>query len=285
MGALKEVDLGRKLKKSDYNEQLEALQFKLLRLQRAVFQLGHRVVCLLEGWDAAGKGGAIQRLTEAMDPRGYVVHAIGAPTAEELAHNYLWRFWSRMPRSGQIVIFDRSWYGRVLVERVEGFATRREWRQAYDEINDFERLLRQDGTTLLKFFVHISPEEQLRRYEDRRDDPLKTWKLTEDDWRNREKWPAYEEAVNEMVKRTSTKHAPWTMIAGEDKRWARIQVLRAVAEQLDADLPFDSDEQGLLTLNRKHAQEQIEAGILSSKAVEAVLEEEAKVRALVERGD
>ena len=275
------IDLDQKLKKKAYKHQLAELQFALLRLQRAAFQLDQRVVCLFEGWDAAGKGGAIKHLTEAMDPRGFVVHAIAAPTPEELARNYLWRFWTRMPHNGQIVIFDRSWYGRVLVERVEGFATERDWRQAYDEINDFERLLRNDGTILLKFFVHISKDEQLRRYEARQNDPLKTWKLTADDWRNREQWAAYHDATEDMLKRTSTVAAPWVVVAGNDKRSARIQVLQTVFERLSEELPFDVRGHAELVLDRKAAQKRVDQGKLSTRAVEAVIAEEEKVRALL----
>ncbi|HYF64370.1 MAG TPA: polyphosphate kinase [Herpetosiphonaceae bacterium] len=283
MSVLDTIDLSAELGKKEYEARLADLQFKMLRLQRAVFQLGHRVVLAFEGWDASGKGGAIKRLTEAIDPRGFVVHAIAAPTPEERAHNYLWRFWTRLPRDGQIVIFDRSWYGRVLVERVEGFATLREWQQAYGEINDFERTLHNDRTTILKFFVHLSKEEQHKRFLERENDPLKTWKLTPEDWRNREKWDAYYAAIDEMLTRTSTEIAPWHVVAGVDKRWARINVLETVVNELVADMPFDFDDQNELVLDRRAARERVEAGQLSAAAVDAVIAEEEKVRDLLAR--
>jgi polyphosphate kinase 2 (PPK2 family) len=269
MSVLDTVDLTVALGKKEYEKSLADLQFKMLRLQRAVFQLGHRVVLALEGWDASGKGGAIKRLTEAIDPRGFVVHAIAAPTPEERAHNYLWRFWTRLPRDGQIVIFDRSWYGRVLVERVEKYATLREWQQAYGEINDFERTLHHDRTTILKFFVHVSNDEQHNRYKERAEDPLKSWKLTAEDWRNRDKWDEYYTATDEMLSRTSTEIAPWHVVAGNDKRWARINVLETVVNEL--------------VLDREAAHTRIEAGQLSAKAVALVIEEEEKVRHLLEK--
>ncbi len=281
MAILDTIDLDLSLSKSSYHEQLKDLQFRVLRLQRAVFQLGHRVICVFEGWDASGKGGAIKRLTEALDPRGFIVHAVGAPSEEEREHNYLWRFWTNMPRNGQMVIFDRSWYGRVLVERVEGFATDQEWQQAYEEINAFERILNNDRTTLLKFFVHISKDEQLERFKDRENDPYKTWKLTPDDWRNREKWDAYYAATNDMLERTSTPNAPWHVIAGNNKRWARVAVLRTVVEALENDLPFTIDKYGLLKLDEDRATARVTAGQLDQAAVNAVLDEQKKVRKLL----
>lgn len=283
MSILDTVDLSLKLDKKEYEKRLAELQYKMLRLQRAVFQIGHRVLCVFEGWDASGKGGAIKRMTEVLDPRGFVVHGVSAPTPAEHEHNYLWRFWTRLPHDGQLMIFDRSWYGRVLVERVEGFATMREWQQAYSEINDFERIIHNDRTTILKFFVHISNEEQLERFRYREHDPLKTWKLTADDWRNREKWNDYYTATDEMLARTSTEIAPWHVVAGVDKRWARIFVLEKVVQTLVNDTPFHFKNSGELVLDRAAAEERVEAGKLSAKAVQAVLEEEAAVRALVEK--
>ena len=283
MSILDTVDLSLKLDKKEYEKRLAELQYKMLRLQRAVFQIGHRVLCVFEGWDASGKGGAIKRMTEVLDPRGFVVHGVSAPTPAEHARNYLWRFWTRLPHDGQLMIFDRSWYGRVLVERVEGFATMREWQQAYSEINDFERIIHNDRTTILKFFVHISNEEQLERFRYREHDPLKTWKLTTDDWRNREKWNDYYTATDEMLARTSTEIAPWHVVAGVDKRWARIFVLEKVVQTLVNDTPFHFKNSGELVLDRAAAEERVEAGKLSAKAVQAVLEEEAAVRALVEK--
>ena len=189
-----------------------------------------------EGWDAAGKGGAIRRLTRAMDAAHYRVIPIAAPTDEELSHHYLWRFWRRLPREGHVAIFDRSWYGRVLVERVEGFATEDEWKRAYAEINDFEEQLTLRGELVLKFWIHISQEEQLRRFKAREKVPFKKYKITEDDYRNREKWSAYELAANEMIQRTSTDYAKWCLIPGNDKRTARVEVLKTMCRELEAAL-------------------------------------------------
>ena len=190
----------------------------------------------LEGWDASGKGGAIRRLTQPLDPRGYEVHAIGAPAGDDRDHHYLWRFWRRLPAAGQLGVFDRTWYGRVLVERVEGFCGREAWSRAYLEIPEFERQLVDAGLVLVKFWMHISPEEQLRRFRERAKDPLKGWKLTPDDWRNRRKWPAYERAVADMVERTSTRSAPWHIVASDDKHYARIAVLEMLRDRLDRSL-------------------------------------------------
>jgi polyphosphate kinase 2 (PPK2 family) len=190
-------------------------------------------ILVFEGWDAGGKGGAIRRITRALDARNYQVISIGAPTDEEQAHHYLWRFWRHLPRAGRFTIYDRSWYGRVLVERVEGFATETEWRRAYAEINDFERQLVDHGTVVVKFWVHISRDEQERRFNARAETPYKRWKLTDEDWRNREKWDEYEAAVDDMIERTSTAAAPWHLIPGNDKRLARVEVLTKTCEALE----------------------------------------------------
>lgn len=226
----------RKLPKAPYKTELARLQGCVARLQREAFSRGVSTVAAFEGWDAAGKGGAIRRVTRAMDARAVRVVPIAAPTDEELARNYLWRFWRRLPREGRVTVFDRSWYGRVLVERVEGFATDADWHRAYREINDFEAQLTDHGVVLLKFWLHLSPEEQKRRFKAREKTPWKRWKLTREDWRNREKWGAYAEAVHEMVARTSTPRAPWTLVSAEDKRSARLTVLRVWAETLEAAL-------------------------------------------------
>jgi AMP-polyphosphate phosphotransferase len=228
---LETLDLSKSLPKAEYQAQLEPLQNELHRLQFKALDQRVPIVIVYEGWDAAGKGGNIRRLTERLDPRFLAVHAISKPSAEELAHHYLWRFWTRLAPRGHLVIFDRSWYGRVLVERVEGFATSAEWQRAYDEINQFEQLLHDDGTLLLKFWLHISPDEQLHRFNARMADPRKRWKMTDEDWRNREKWPQYELAVEEMLQRTS-QPIPWMLIEANDKRWARIQVLQYVTARL-----------------------------------------------------
>jgi polyphosphate kinase 2 (PPK2 family) len=187
---------------------------------------------VFEGWDAAGKGSTIRRVTQALDARLYRVISIAAPTDEERGHHYLWRFWRQIPRAGRFTIYDRSWYGRVLVERVEGFAREHEWMRSYREINDFEEQLAEHGILVLKFFVHISAEEQLRRFKEREETSYKQHKITAEDWRNREKWDRYEQAINEMVARTSTGHAPWNVVPGNDKRCARITVLDAICARL-----------------------------------------------------
>jgi len=191
---------------------------------------------VFEGWDAGGKGGAIRRLTRALDARDYRVIPIASPNDDEAAHHYLWRFWRQVRRAGRVTIFDRSWYGRVLVERVEGFATPLEWRRAYTEINEFERQLTEFGIVLVKFWLHITPEEQLHRFEERQTIEYKRWKLTDEDWRNREKWDLYERAVQEMVERTSTRDAPWTLVEGNCKRFGRLKILGTVSEALEAAL-------------------------------------------------
>lgn len=229
---LDHVDLTQRLEHDVYERELKRLQDELNRLSWKAWEKRCTTVAVFEGWDAAGKGGAIRRVTRAIDARIYRVIQIAAPTDEELAHHYLWRFWRQLPRAGQTAIYDRSWYGRVLVERVEGLAQPDEWMRAYSEINDFEELLCQHGIVLIKFWLHVSAEEQLRRFEQRKLDPTKRWKITEEDWRNREKRDEYEAAVNEMVTRTSTSHAPWTLVAGDDKPFARVQVLRTFVDRL-----------------------------------------------------
>lgn len=233
---LGQVDLSLRLDEKTYSRKLDRLQAKLHLLGLQIYRQQRPVVLVFEGWDAAGKGGAIKRVTEQLDPRSYVVHAIAAPASEDKAHHYLYRFWRRLPPRGMIAIFDRSWYGRVLVERVEGFAREDEWRRAYAEINEFERQLLAFGTIICKFWLHLSPAEQLRRFEERQNVPYKAWKLTDEDWRNREKWPHYERAANEMLLRTSTPDAPWTIVEAEDKRFARIKVLRTLVRQLEGEL-------------------------------------------------
>jgi PPK2 family polyphosphate:nucleotide phosphotransferase len=230
---LSSLDLSKKLSKKDYEEKLKTYQLKLLRLQRKLYEKQVPLILVFEGWDAAGKGGVIKRLTETLDPRGFNVHPIGAPTETEKKHHYLWRFWQRIPQRGAIAVFDRSWYGRVLVERVEKFAEPEEWGRAYEEINQFEKMLVDDGYHILKFWLHISKEEQLKRFKEREQNPLKRWKLTEEDWRNREKWDKYEKAVEEMVQKTSTSHAPWHLIEAENKKYARVKVLKTIVEAFE----------------------------------------------------
>jgi AMP-polyphosphate phosphotransferase len=239
MSILSQVDLSLRLSQPQYLEQLVRYQNALAELGFQAYSQKRLVVMAFEGWDAAGKGGAIKRLTERLDPRGYAVHSIAAPEGEDKTHHYLYRFWRRLPERGQIAIFDRSWYGRVLVERVEGFCTEEEWKRAYREINQFERQLVDFGAILFKFWLQISSDEQLARFRDRQDTPYKVWKLTAEDWRNREKWDRYEVAAEEMLLKTSTITAPWTIVEGNDKWWARVKIVRTVADTLAQELKFE----------------------------------------------
>lgn len=227
------LDMTKAVPKKPFTAELEKSQGRLNRLQRKAGAKGVSTIVVFEGWDAAGKGGAIRRVTGALDARQYQVTPIAAPTDEERAHHYLWRFWRHLPRAGRLTIFDRSWYGRVLVERVEGFAAEKEWSRAYAEINQFEDQLVDHGMVLVKFWLHITADEQLRRFKDREATAHKRWKLTDEDWRNRERWPAYEQAVNEMVERTSTRHAPWTLVEANDKGYARLKVLKTICDSVE----------------------------------------------------
>jgi len=235
---LETLDLTRKLDRAAYVREVTARQIQLRELGYQVYLQKRPVIVLFEGWDAAGKGGAIKRFTEKLDPRGYVVYSIAAPQGEDKTRHYLYRFWRRLPERGQIAVFDRTWYGRVLVERVEGFAAEEEWKRAYKEINTFERQLKDFGIILAKFWIHISREEQLRRFEERKAIGYKAWKLTDEDWRNRQKWGAYEEAVEEMLVKTSTRTAPWCLVEGNDKYWARTKVLSRLVEILSKELDY-----------------------------------------------
>jgi polyphosphate kinase 2 (PPK2 family) len=233
------IDLSLDLSEEEYKKSIIQNQVALSRLAFQVYQQQRPVVMVFEGWDAAGKGGAIRRLTEGIDPRGFVVYPIAAPKGDDATHHYLWRFWRRLPESGQIAIFDRSWYGRVMVERIEGFCSEADWKRAYREINYFERQLVDFGTILFKFWLHIDKDEQLRRFESRAGDRLRSWKLTDEDWRNREKWELYEEAVNDMLLKTSTLSAPWSVIEGNSKFHARVKILKTVVDKLAKELKFD----------------------------------------------
>lgn len=226
------VDLSRRYGKDEYSAKLERWRGDLRRVSRRARRRGIGTVLVFEGWDAAGKGGVIRRLSAGLDPPSYRVVPVAAPSSEERAHHYLWRFWRHLPAAGRVTIFDRSWYGRVLVERVEGFADESEWRRAYDEINEFETALAEDGLLLLKFWLHIDPEEQLRRFRERKEVPYKNYKITEEDWRNRERWDDYRAAVHDMVVRTSRDEAPWVIVPANDKRWARVRVIRTVCRRL-----------------------------------------------------
>ena len=230
---LSRVDLSSKTSKRDYGKQLVKYQADLNRLVWTANEQRISTVIVFEGWDAAGKGSCIRRITEAIDPRLYRLIPVAAPTNEDRAYHYLWRFWRFLPRAGMLTIFDRSWYGRVLVERVEGFAKPAEWKRAYAEIRDFEEQIGGHSTVLVKFWNHISKEEQLRRFKEREEIPYKRHKITSEDWRNRKKWAAYESSVNDMVAQTSTEQAPWTLVAANDKKFARIQILKTVCEHLE----------------------------------------------------
>lgn len=221
------------IEKIDYKEVLPKLQARMREIQFQLYQAKIPLIIVYEGMDAAGKGGNIKRTRALLDPTGYKNNAIGAPTDIELAHHYLWRFWKRTPRSGHIGFFDRSWYGRVLVERVEGFAKQYEWQQAYEEINDFEKTLHHSGAIIIKFFLSLDKDEQLDRFKDRENNPEKRWKITDEDWRNREKWDLYLEASEDMIKKTHTEHAPWAIIPANDKRYARITALKTIIDMCE----------------------------------------------------
>jgi len=239
MGRLDEVDLSQDLGKHEAEEALKREGERLAQLRLTLGGLigectvGPPLIVVFEGWDASGKGGAIKRLVAPLDPRHVRVAQFAAPTPDEKRHHFLGRFWPALPGWGGMTVFDRSWYGRVLVERVEGFADEEEWGRAYREIDDFERTLADEGAIIVKFWMHVSPQEQLKRFEARAKDPLKSWKLTGEDWRNREKRPQYEAAVGEMLERTDCENAPWRVIAAESKRFARVEVIRVVNEEIE----------------------------------------------------
>lgn len=232
-GVLSGVDLTKSLTREEYKKELSALQKKLETLHSELYRLRIPVVLGFEGWDAGGKGGAIKRLTSRLDPRGYQVNPTSAANDVEKVHHYLWRFWNNMPKGGHIAIFDRTWYGRVMVERIEGFCTEAEWKRAYQEINEMESHMANFGAVVIKFWLHIDKDEQERRFKERMENPAKQWKITDEDWRNREKWDQYEAAVDEMLVRTSTTYAPWVVVEGNDKLYARVKVLRTVVDALE----------------------------------------------------
>ncbi|HWJ43235.1 MAG TPA: UDP-galactose-lipid carrier transferase [Solirubrobacterales bacterium] len=240
MGRLDEADLDLELSREDEAEGLRREGKRLARLRLTLGgligegRLGPPLVVVFEGWDASGKGGAIKRLVAPLDPRHVRVAQFAAPTEDEKRHHFLGRFWPALPGWGGMAVFDRSWYGRVLVERVEGFADEQQWRRAYEEIDAFERGLAEEGAILAKFWLHVSADEQLKRFEARAGNPLKSWKLTDEDWRNREKRPRYEEAVEEMLERTDRPHAPWHVVPAESKRFARVETMRLVNEAIEA---------------------------------------------------
>lgn len=233
MPKLAEVELDKTIEEDEYEAELEKLQAHLGELHNRLYRKQVPVVIAYEGWDAAGKGGNIKRITEALDPRGFEVHPIASPEPHEKARHYLWRFWTRLPKTGHIAIFDRTWYGRVMVERLEGFCSENDWKRAYNEINEFEKELADWGAVIIKFWVQIDKETQLERFTLRENTPEKKWKITDEDWRNREKWDDYEIAVNEMIQKTSTTYAPWHILESVDKRYARIKALKIVIEELE----------------------------------------------------
>ena len=239
MGSLDALDLSLRLSRKEERKRLEDAQKRLLALRLRLGGLvgdqgiGPPVCVVFEGWDASGKGGAIKRLVAPLDPRHVRVVQFAAPTYDEKRHHFLWRFWPVLPGWGGMAVLDRSWYGRVLVERVEKFATKPQWSRAYDEINQFEATLAAEGMVLIKFWLHVSEQEQLERFEARRDDPLKSWKLTDEDWRNRKKRKQYTAAIEDMLERTSTDTAPWHLVEGDSKRWARVKVVETVCARIE----------------------------------------------------
>ena len=233
MPRLSEVDLTATIDDKAYKKQLKKLQSRLSELHNIIYRKKIPVILCYEGWDAAGKGGNIRRVAYPLDPRGFDVIPIASPLPHELNRQYLWRFWTRLPRTGHIAIFDRTWYGRVMVERLEGFCSEKDWQRAYNEINEFERTLTDWGAVVLKFWIHIDQETQLARFTDRQNTPEKQWKITDEDWRNREKWPQYKVAVDEMLQKTSTVNAPWHIIESNDKKYARIRTLTIIVEALE----------------------------------------------------
>ena len=239
---LSEISLDKELSEEEYKKELKNLQSKLSELHNRLYRRKIPVVIAYEGWDAAGKGGNIKRITEALDPRGFEVHPIASPLPNEKARHYLWRFWNRLSKTGHIAIFDRTWYGRVMVERLEGFCSENEWQRAYNEINEFEKELSDWGAVIIKFWVQIDKDTQLARFEERQNTPEKQWKITDEDWRNREKWDLYETAVNEMLKKTNTTYAPWHVLESNDKKYARIKALKIVIDAIEAALDNKTDK-------------------------------------------
>ena len=233
MPKLQDVPLDKTMGEEEYKKELKDLQAKLGQLHNRLYRKRVPVIIGYEGWDAAGKGGNIKRLTGALDPRGFEVHPIASPEPHEKARHYLWRFWTRLPKDGHIAIFDRTWYGRVMVERLEGFCSENDWQRAYYEMNEFEQELSNWGAVILKFWVQIDKDTQLARFTDRQNTPSKQWKITNEDWRNREKWDLYEQAVDEMLQKTSTTYAPWHILESVDKKYARIKALKIVIEALE----------------------------------------------------
>ncbi len=231
---LEKVDLSKKLPEKRYWNEIKKWQVRLREQSMRLYNEKRMAVAVFEGWDAAGKGGSIKRVTEILDPRGFNVNTFAAPSGAEAHHHYLWRFWKALPQEGQIAIYDRSHYGRIMVERVEGFCTEQEWKRAYREINEFEWQVTNFGSVVVKFWLHIDQDEQLRRFKGRELDPFRSYKLTEEDWRNRAKWNVYQEAVEDMIEKTSTAWAPWTVVEANDKFYARVKVVQTLTRALEA---------------------------------------------------
>lgn len=278
MKKIENLDSSLELDKKVYKKKLKVLQYEMLNAQQFLFNNKIALILAFEGMDAAGKGGAIKRLVERIDPRGYIVHPISAPQPHELRYHYLQRFWRKLPQHGQLAIFDRSWYGRVLVERLEGFATEEEWSRAYDEINEFEKTLTDGDYIIAKFWLHIDKEEQLKRFNDRAADPYKSWKLTHEDWRNREKFDDYSIAANDMFKKTDSKQAPWILVEGNNKYYARIKVLEETLKHIENEaarrgltIPnvFEREEKQAL-----EALEKVEQEVAAAEYVQTLVEEE-----------
>ncbi len=261
---LSEADLSKRLGKAEYFDELVDLQAKLSRIQQAYLFHGHKGVIVFEGWDAAGKGGTIRRISQALDPRSFKVWPIGAPRNYYLNRHYLLRFWERLPPEGAISAFDRSWYGRVLVERLENFTPESRWRAAYREINDFERMLIDDGARIVKLFFHISQDEQMDRFTERLRNPLKRWKLTYEDFRNRERWGEAEIAVDEMLARTSTDIAPWHVIPANNKKYARIKAMRAIVDALSSGVDLNPQHLDRRTLEEASKVLEVEEALIES---------------------
>ena len=242
--------------KKDYKKELKKLQYHLLSVQKTLLEKKIGLILVFEGMDAAGKGGAIKRLTQRLDPRGYIVHPISAPQPHELRYHYLQRFWRKLPQHGQIGIFDRSWYGRVLVERVEELATNEEWKRAYKEINHFEKTLTDDNYIIIKHWIHVSEEEQLKRFTERKTDPYKMWKLTDEDWRNREKSDQYIEAAEDMFDKSNCTDAPWFIVHGDDKLYARLTVLHNIIREIESQFTIRGIEYTLISELEKQKKEE-----------------------------
>lgn len=261
---LSDADLTKTLSKAKYFDKLVELQMQLSRIQQAYLFHGHKAVLVFEGWDAAGKGGTIRRISQALDPRSFKVWPIGAPRNYYLNRHYLLRFWERLPPAGAISAFDRSWYGRVMVERVENLTPEHRWRAAYREINDFERMLIDDGTRIVKLFFHVSPDEQMKRFEERLRNPLKRWKLTYEDFRNRAHWAESEAAINDMFSETSTEIAPWTLIPANNKKYARIKAIQAIVSTLSKDVDLSPQHLDRETLEAANEHLDVEQSLIDT---------------------